>query len=192
MPRTKKGFAKIRTQSKKIIMETSLELFATRGFHNTSISQIAKTAGVSKGLMYNYFNSKDDLLKAILLGAYEESAEMITKKLDSPDTPQEQLEQIIQQVLFTLKNKSKHWKLITALSFQEDAKHFLRKDLKPKQEAIIQQFTRIFKEMGYDNPLEEAYLVGGMLDGMSLNYMTIGEAYPIDKISQFLIQRYCL
>ena len=54
MPKTKEQFEEIRNKSKAAIIEAALELFANNGFHNTSITQIAKKAGVSKGLMYNY------------------------------------------------------------------------------------------------------------------------------------------
>jgi len=39
-------------------MNTALQLFENNGYESTSISKIALTAGVSKGLMYNYFPSK--------------------------------------------------------------------------------------------------------------------------------------
>ena len=64
-PRTSKQFDKIRQQKKRLILDTSLELFAEKGFHATSISQIAKKAKISKGLIYNYFESKDDILNEI-------------------------------------------------------------------------------------------------------------------------------
>ncbi|PLX21155.1 MAG: hypothetical protein C0599_08290 [Salinivirgaceae bacterium] len=50
---------------KEKIVDAAITLFGENGFHNTSISQIAKNAGVSKGLMYNYFESKEELLKYI-------------------------------------------------------------------------------------------------------------------------------
>jgi len=39
-------------------MNTVLQLFANNGYESTSISKIALTAGISKGLMYNYFRAK--------------------------------------------------------------------------------------------------------------------------------------
>ena len=65
-PRSAKQYNEIRKQKKKLIMETALELFAENGFHTTSISQIAKKAGISKGLAYNYFQSKNEILEEIL------------------------------------------------------------------------------------------------------------------------------
>ena len=47
-------------------MDVALEHFANEGYHATTINHIAKHAGISKGLMYNYFESKEALLKAII------------------------------------------------------------------------------------------------------------------------------
>ena len=65
-PRSAKQFKEIRKEKKDHIMEVALELFAENGFHATSISQIAKKAGISKGLTYNYFESKKELLDELI------------------------------------------------------------------------------------------------------------------------------
>src|ERR1700712_1343363 len=44
------------------IMRVSVELFAENGYAQTSVQQIVDAAGVTKGAMYHYFKSKDDLL----------------------------------------------------------------------------------------------------------------------------------
>jgi AcrR family transcriptional regulator len=69
-PRSAKQFDDIRKQKKQLIIDTALKLFAEHGFHATSISQIAKKAGISKGLTYNYFNSKKEILDEIVLTGF--------------------------------------------------------------------------------------------------------------------------
>jgi AcrR family transcriptional regulator len=68
-PRTKEQFDEIRTGSKARIMQAALEVFSEEGFDKASISKIAGRAGVSKGLMYNYFKSKEELIKTIFIDA---------------------------------------------------------------------------------------------------------------------------
>ncbi len=51
---------------KEEIMQGALELFATNGFYNTTIPDIAKALKMSVGNMYNYFSSKDILAKEII------------------------------------------------------------------------------------------------------------------------------
>ncbi len=57
-PKSNKQFEEIRKNSRNKILDAAFELFAKQGFHSTSINQIAKQAGVAKGLIYNYFKKK--------------------------------------------------------------------------------------------------------------------------------------
>jgi AcrR family transcriptional regulator len=65
-PRTQKQFEEMRESRRKQIMDSALELYATEGFSKCSIALLAQHAGISKGLMYNYFNSKEELLAAVI------------------------------------------------------------------------------------------------------------------------------
>ena len=47
------------------ITRAAVDLFSTQGFANTSVQQIVEAAGVTKGAMYHYFESKDDLLFSV-------------------------------------------------------------------------------------------------------------------------------
>jgi AcrR family transcriptional regulator len=47
------------------VLRAALDLFSTRGYATTSVQEIVAAAGVTKGAMYHYFASKDDLLFAI-------------------------------------------------------------------------------------------------------------------------------
>jgi AcrR family transcriptional regulator len=48
------------------ILRTSLNLFAEKGFHGTSMRDIAREADITEGLIYHYFASKRDLFRAII------------------------------------------------------------------------------------------------------------------------------
>jgi AcrR family transcriptional regulator len=50
---------------RKQILKAAVEVFAERGFHRTRVSDIAKKAGVAYGLIYHYFESKDEVLNSI-------------------------------------------------------------------------------------------------------------------------------
>ena len=47
------------------IVEAALRIFAERGFHATSLEDVAAAAGITKGTVYWYFKQKDDLLRAV-------------------------------------------------------------------------------------------------------------------------------
>ena len=53
-------------EKKNKIIETALILFCEKGFYNTNTAEIAKAAGVSTGIVYNYFTDKKEIfLEAI-------------------------------------------------------------------------------------------------------------------------------
>lgn len=54
------------TKSKENLIDTALELFSLQGYTGTTIKDIAKKAGVTDGLIYHYFSSKEELLQAVL------------------------------------------------------------------------------------------------------------------------------
>jgi AcrR family transcriptional regulator len=50
---------------KNLIIQAAADLFAQRGFSGTSIADIAANAGIGKGTVYEYFDSKEDLFFAV-------------------------------------------------------------------------------------------------------------------------------
>jgi AcrR family transcriptional regulator len=55
-----------RRDRREDILRASLHLFADRGFHGTSMRDIAREADITEGLIYHYFASKRDLFRAIV------------------------------------------------------------------------------------------------------------------------------
>lgn len=47
------------------LIDTALSVFAEKGLEGATVKELSKAAGVAQGLMYHYFRSKEDLLKAI-------------------------------------------------------------------------------------------------------------------------------
>jgi AcrR family transcriptional regulator len=54
------------------LVDAALDLFIEKGFAATRLEDVAKRAGVSKGTLYLYFDSKEDLLKAAIREGYSE------------------------------------------------------------------------------------------------------------------------
>src|SRR3982074_1984469 len=66
------------------IMEGAREVFLTQGFDAASMGEIARQAGVSKGTLYVYFDSKEALFEAIVEEECQAQAEQVFA-LDSND-----------------------------------------------------------------------------------------------------------
>lgn len=59
--RYKDAFERATEERKEKILEVGIEEFSSKGYENANINVIAKNAGISIGLMYKYFNTKEDL-----------------------------------------------------------------------------------------------------------------------------------
>lgn len=53
-------------ETRSNIIQNALELFRAKGFNETSMEEIAEGADISKGTLYNYFESKESLLSAYI------------------------------------------------------------------------------------------------------------------------------
>ena len=79
---------------KQEIMNTSLKLFAKKGFYNTTIADIAKEMGMSVGNMYNYFHSKESLAKELLIYTSNIFAEELKKINEKNISTKEKIKEI--------------------------------------------------------------------------------------------------
>ncbi|TFV97801.1 TetR/AcrR family transcriptional regulator [Algoriphagus kandeliae] len=55
----------------KLILDTAISLFTTKGYQATRMDDIAKSAGISKGLTYFYYKNKEDLFMALTKKAFD-------------------------------------------------------------------------------------------------------------------------
>jgi AcrR family transcriptional regulator len=73
------------------LLAEATRLFAERGFEGTSVQEIVLAAGVTKGAMYHYFDSKDDLLHEIYGRVLRMQMERLTEIADGSGTVAERL-----------------------------------------------------------------------------------------------------
>jgi AcrR family transcriptional regulator len=120
-PRTAKQFKEMRDEKMTLIMDVALKHFANEGYFRTTISHIARHAGISKGLMYNYFESKEALLKSIV----HKSVNEIYHNLDIDEDgtlSTEEFEIFIRKIDKMLKENKYFWRLLFQLLAQIDVR----------------------------------------------------------------------
>jgi AcrR family transcriptional regulator len=123
-PRTPKQFKEIREEKRTHIMDVALEHFAKEGYYNTPISHIAKHAGISKGLMYNYFESKEDLLTEIINRSLHDLAENFDPDRDGR-LSEEEFELFIRKLFALLREDQAFWRLFYQLFMQSEVRKLL-------------------------------------------------------------------
>ena len=189
MPRTEEQFHEIRERSKTQILNSSLKLFAEKGFKGTSISDIAKDAKISKGLIYNYFESKTAIVEAIYLHLLNEMQRMMEPIYQLKD-PSEKLQRIINDtVQYTSENKD-YWKLYLNFMLQPSPVKF-EEVLNPKFfQKFFLEFEEIFTDAGVKEPKNMAYEFAAILDGMQMHILFMDDLYPLKEIQNYILNKY--
>ncbi len=83
-----------RTTKKKIILDAALKVFADKGYHYATIGDIAREAGIAKGSVHVYFESKLDVLLSIILLFWQSINEANRNKLNDDKNPLETLKEL--------------------------------------------------------------------------------------------------
>ena len=82
----------LKEERRQQILAAALAVFSQKGYHATSVSDVAALAGVSQGTIYWYFESKDELFQATILFAFMDFGEAALSGLEQCSTATEKLE----------------------------------------------------------------------------------------------------
>jgi len=189
MPRTKEQFNEIREKTKQSIIDAGLKLFAQRGYYGTSIADIAKEAGVSKGLAYNYFKSKSDLAEAIFaqIHSFFEQYEIMFSEISDPYVL---IETMIKETFKHLRENEEFWKLYISFALQWEVSAKMKNIFNEIEQNYIKKIGNVFKKIGIKNSKTEAYILGAMFDGVSIKYLLDKEKYPLSNVEKILLNKY--
>ncbi len=188
MPRTKKQYEEIRKNRIEIIEEAALKCFARYGYHQTSINRIAKEAKISSGLMYNYFESKQDLLKSIFLDGLKRIFHDKIAEIERL-TP-EIFRDFMNDSFDELANHVDYWKMYMMVMMQPDVMGDLEEDFMTIGQKYIVLLTHYFEERGSEQPLVDARMLLAVMDGVSLHYILDPTHFPLEQIKKKLIKEY--
>ena len=188
-PRTHSQWEEIRGKSREKILNAAISLFSSIGYFSTSVSKIAQKAGVSKGLLYNYFESKDHLLMAIV----EKTMTLLDDvfKIEKKDlTPNEELSIIMEKTFNLIENHKGYLRMLIPLSMQIQEFDFINDMIYKKYDEYVKKTEIIFEKLNYQNPEDEARLLLATLDGLMYQYLVLGDNLPYDKIKESIKNKY--
>lgn len=189
-PRTQAQNRALREETRQQILLAAFKAFAEKGYSSASMSYIAKEAGISKGLSYHYFNSKEEILQGIIdmLFAVGQGIEEAVKGMDA----KEQLRYVVEMSFEYFQKNTDTVRFMTALALQPEVMHLVEEKVKFQKLHGLKQYEEIFKELGYDDPLAEAYAFGALLDGTGIGYLAMNADYPLERMKQKILKKYQL
>ncbi len=193
-PRKPEKFAEMREKSRNHIIAKATEVFAEHGYYKTSVAMIAESAGISKGLIYNYFKSKDELLEHVFMEGFSYFDKILT--IDKIEiSAHKKLEILLNNYTESLKDNLPFWKLYQSVISQPYVSQKLAKFKEYYESVFGPLLMGIFIEL-YGTELSEmevqieVMIFAAFLDGIAFDYVIMGEAYPLDAIRQKLLEKY--
>lgn len=193
MPRTQEENERIRQQAKAKIREAAIELFMRKGYHATSIDDVSKHAGVSKGLLYNYYKGKEELLGAMVEARIGELIQVM-EKAEALETPAEQLKHIVEGAVDNVRRSPEVFRFYLQLQTQPEADETVAKYGKLLIEESARQFQiqcRMFEKLGASDPVARSLYFSSALQGIMLMISTYPDQFPVEAMKRQIIEDFC-
>jgi AcrR family transcriptional regulator len=142
------------------IVRAAVKLFSERGYYNTTIQQIAREAGISVGLVYQYFREKDDVLFLALKDVLETYEAEIPKALEGIGHPLERLRTAIRAYCRIIDRRREATVLTyrSTKSLRPERRRYI-KEGETRTNRILEDLLRSCIREGYMSNLNEKLLV---------------------------------
>ncbi|MFB1051561.1 TetR/AcrR family transcriptional regulator [Paraliobacillus sp. JSM ZJ581] len=178
-------------EKKQRIMEESVKLFAEKGFHATSVQEIARKSEVSKGAFYLYFTSKEELTVEI----FDYYTSLIMDKFHSIQKQEKEPRQkLIEQITIFLDLITNHKEYMIMhmrdnIHISQDINDLALKLNQQKFEWIQTALTEIYGEIITPYIADFVIHLDGILLGYS-NTIVMHDLYLDNQtLSQFIVDR---
>ena len=179
------------------IVRTAIETIAARGFSRASLAQIAREAGISKGVISYHFAGKDDLIEEILAWLVREPAEFIKDRVNRAETALEKLgAYVTANFEFMKRNRAAYLALVDLWGRRGaaiDHDRFNAEAYEPSRHYLAK-----ILEAGCDSGelrplpiLATASLIQATIDGVMLQWVFNSEAVDLDVSRDQILEMIC-
>ena len=187
-PKQKRAIAK-----KESLINAAFQLFNEKGFYNTNSKEIAKQAGVSTGLFYNYFNDKSDIFLEILNRISEKNyleLEKILEKLSKENDKKQLLKSFFIENIKLLSELAFIYKDIETIKKEyEEIGEYNDKKKQRVKELIMNFFDEINNKENIKNLDIKCEIILTTIDA---NYILISKLENKDDKMKFIDEMVCL
>ncbi|HEV2130979.1 MAG TPA: TetR/AcrR family transcriptional regulator [Longimicrobiaceae bacterium] len=188
-PRSEALNERLRGESRAKILEHALRLFAEHGYDRTSVKMIAEAAGIAQGLLYNYFESKEHLLREIFAQSMRDVQESFAEA-EASGSAEERIERLIRASFAIVRRHEPFWRLSYGVRMQAPVLAALGDAVPRWTETIRATLEGYFREAGAQAPDLEAAILFALIDGVSQHYVLDPESYPLDAVAERIVASY--
>ena len=158
------------------IVAAARRLFYERGFQTTSLGEVARAASVPKGNFYYHFQTKDDLLRAVLSARRADIERALERWAADLPMPLDRLRRFVRMVTSERERLTQYGcptgSMLTELGKKHEA---LLADARAILDLYVQFATRAFADLGHD--ATRATILGARLMGRAQGAILLAHAY---------------
>ncbi|HNB21845.1 MAG TPA: TetR/AcrR family transcriptional regulator [Candidatus Melainabacteria bacterium] len=130
------------------ILDAAAAMFAKHGFNGTSIAALADSCGVSKALLYHYYDSKEALLYDMLLVHCKLLSETASNATKESDKPEEQLRSLVRALMeLYMSSRDKHVVLLNDLHCLPENQ---QTEIKEEERKVLQEIKDLIVKLRPD------------------------------------------
>ena len=189
-PRSKKQLKELKETRRVEILEAALSVFAEYGYNGATISMIGEEAGISKGLLYNYFESKEILLDNLLQFGLNKAAAFMTDGTVPVPTDKKSFTAALKAMVNLFQQEADFWRLYCMVILQRNMTQKFEEEVGAFFSQYLSVYETYFKKKGSTNPKGEAMTFGSVLDGILFDMMIAPHEYPVDDVLKIVIKKF--
>ncbi len=165
------------TERKNQIVQATVECITKHGYHNFSMQDVARKAGVSKGIIHYYFLNKDDLMMSVLDKVASDIELILQEEMQTEQDPLRKLEIFIEVSMDVVRNTREYYQVNMDFWTQINQKEAVRvvianhyKKFRKTCEKILQEGIElgVFQKI---DAHEYASFILALIDGISLQWL---------------------
>jgi AcrR family transcriptional regulator len=134
------------TVSREDVLRAAARVFRERGFHGTSMQQIANAVGLQKGSLYHHINSKEELLHDVMMAGLMQLSERLEAVATSTFPPAEKLRKLVETHIYYA---AENLDIATVVLFEHRAimgSPMLRQEYIARRDLFESQFRTVIQE----------------------------------------------
>lgn len=186
-PRTPEQFEQMREERRESIIHAALQLFAEQGVDRTTISAIARKADISKGLIYNYFDSEEHLLEEVVNAGFSEMSFPVAMNPDR--SPSENFTKLMNDLYASITGHKIFWQFYAELMLQIFRNPDLADQFSDLYDHFIGTFVEMFEAGKVPGAEIQARKMAALLDGIMLHYL-FDENYPLQEVYENVVETF--
>jgi TetR/AcrR family fatty acid metabolism transcriptional regulator len=176
----------------KKILEAAIKIFSKYGYHKSTVSQIAKEAGVADGTIYLYFKNKDDILRSFF---NYKTKEVFSKFKEEVRQGKNALDKLRRLITYHLKAFESNREMAIVYEVETKRRRHLSDDKIREMSNLYQEIVKEIIELGQQEgtirkdlsiPLVKQFMVGA-IDEVITTWLYSSKKYSLSSMAEPLI-----